>query len=113
MIWAELVGSKPSSYFQTADGPLLARFCVLAARAEEIEQALASTPVQSEEAGRLERRALAVAAGLGGLAQKLRLTVASRVGRHSPARSAEVKGWVGKPWEELIGGHAVRRPSRQ
>jgi hypothetical protein len=91
----------------------LARFCVLTARAEDIEQVLAATPVQSEHAPRLERRALAIAATLGGLAQKLRLTTAARIERHAAVRSAEVKT-LGKPWNanKLIGGHALKR-SRQ
>jgi hypothetical protein len=105
-IWIELVGSKDPSYFLRMDVPLLTRFCTLAARAEGLEQLMATMPVQSEEAPRLERRLTSISAALTGLAQKLRLTVAHRVERHAAARSSEALNFE-KPW--LIGGRATRQ----
>jgi len=107
-IWRQLVEAKPADYFLTTDVPLLSRFCTLAARAEEIEEVLASVPVQSTEAPRLERRLTAIASMMTNLAVKLRLTVASRVERHAAIRSAEAKDFL-KPWEErLLGGHTTK-----
>lgn len=111
-IWAEITLSKPPDFFLTMDATLLTRLCVLSARAEGIEQLLARTPVESEEASRLERRLVAISAALTSLASKLRLTVASRVERHAAVRSSQARSSP-PPWHsDLIGGRATR-PSQQ
>jgi hypothetical protein len=108
-VWREITGSKPADYFLKTDTTLLTRLCTLSARAEALEELLATTPVQSEEAPRLERRLVAISAALTSLASKLRLTIAHRVERHSAIRSSEAMN-LPKPW--LIGGRAIRQDRR-
>jgi hypothetical protein len=107
-IWRATVGAKPPDYFCPTDQELLTRFCTLSARARELERMLAATPADAPAAGRIERRLLAISATLGNLAQRLRLSPAARIERHSGQRS---ETWSRPAWDdddhELLGGRAV------
>jgi phage terminase small subunit len=106
-VWRQIVESRPPDYFRQWDIPLLTRYCALSARAAEVEAVVSATPVDAKDAPRLEKRLATLAAAVGGLAQRLRLTPAARIERHSGQRN---ETWSIPPREEedrLIGGYAV------
>jgi hypothetical protein len=107
-IWREITESKPGDYFLRADTPLLTRLCTLCARAEDLEQLMAATPLESEKSPRLERRLVSIAAAVTNVCSKLRLTVSHRIERHAAVRSSEAQR-LPRPWDpEFIGGRAIR-----
>ena len=105
-IWRATVQGKPSDYFRPSDSELLTRYCTLNARAAELERLLAATPADDPDGAGIERRLVAIAGAVGGLAQRLRLNPAARIERHSGQRAETANNGSNATIVDL-GGYAV------
>jgi hypothetical protein len=83
VLWQRIVAERPAGYFDAGNLPLLEMYCQAAGIARGIADLVARTPVLHPDAAAVEQRRTRMAAHLGMLAKKLRLTPQAQIDRRS------------------------------
>jgi hypothetical protein len=100
-IWAEVVASRPSDYFDAATKPMLETFCTASSSLRAISAKMVGLDVRDPEFGRLVRLSAVLTTVQSTMAVRLRLCQSARM-RYEDGRLDERAA----PKSRLLGGLA-------